>query len=186
MDMESNIVFRECVEQGAEKISERNVKLDDEQYERAMLAFPVLCADVLPINRERKVVYLAPRNLRPKRGWWTLGGRVLRGEPFIEAARRKLKQEAGLEIEAARLMQIAFHRYVCVDREQVPHDTGTDTPTMIFIFEPTEEELDVMSSKLDPKEYEGSKGMREFTRHAMVDAQVDPHLVVLYDQIFAR
>lgn len=179
-----NIRFREYVEPGAETIGRHNVRLDDAKYEEAMRAFPVLCADVLPIDRGRGRLYLATRSLEPKRGWWNIGGRVLRGEPIVTAALRKLREEAGLEVSADRLELVAMHRYVCTTREQHPREAGTDCPTFVFIFEPTVEELEIMHRSLDRNEYQNEKGMRAFAREDLLAVGADPALVQLYDDLF--
>lgn len=177
------IKVRECIEPGAENVSRYNAKLDDEQYERAMLAFPVMCVDIIAINREWETFYLLPRILIPKKGWWCIGGRVLRGEPLIVAALRKLKQEVGLEINGDRLSLVAFHRYITKQRQQQPRETGADTPTWVYCFEPTPAERVIMNANLDPREYL-TDGLREFTRDQMTG--LDPALIMLYDDIFAR
>ena len=69
------------------------------EFYRAFLAcMPVLCVDLL-IRNGRKVL-LVKRNREPLMGlWWVRGGRVLKGESAIDAAKRKAQSEVGLHIE---------------------------------------------------------------------------------------
>ncbi len=182
-DKDKRVVIREFVEPGAENIGEHNVALNNEKYKEAMLAFPVPCTDIIAINRAERVFYLAHRNILPKKTWWCFGGRTMRGESWTASALRKMKLETGLELTADRLTMIAFHRYVMVLREQVPHEAGADNPVVVFTFEPTAEELALMTEKLDKKEYL-DQGLRAFTREQMIDEGVQPEIIALYGDVF--
>lgn len=61
-------------------------------------------------------VLLVQRGQEPLRGWWSLpGGAIELGEPILEALRREVREETGLEIEPIRLAEI-FER-IQPDRE---------------------------------------------------------------------
>lgn len=177
------IVMREFVEPGAEDIGRHNVALNDEKYREAMLAFPVACTDIIAINRRQRVFYLAHRNILPKKTWWCFGGRTLRGETWFASAIRKMKLETGLELSADRLTPIAFHRYIMKTRQQMPQEAGADNPVVVFIFEPTSVELDIMFGNLDQKEYLDG-GIRSFTREQMIAANVEPEILALHHDVF--
>ncbi len=177
------LMFAEFVEAGAEHISKHNLGLNDEVYEVMMRCIPVICTDIVAINRAERVFYLAHRNVLPKKTWWCFGGRTLRGESWFASAIRKMKLETGLELSADRLTPIAFHRYIVKTRQQMPQEAGSDNPVVVFIFEPTPEELEIITSKLDKKEYL-DQGLRAFTREQMIEANVEPEILALYGYVF--
>ncbi len=74
--------------------------IEKEEYDRitSMVALP--CVDAF-IFRERKIL-LMKRNHHPAQGqWWVPGGRVQKGEPILEALRRKVQEETSLFISSA-------------------------------------------------------------------------------------
>lgn len=59
---------------------------------------PLLCVDLIIRRGDR--VLLIKRENEPLRGfWWVPGGRVLKGETLLDAAKRKAASEVGLDIE---------------------------------------------------------------------------------------
>ena len=75
--------------------------IPNDLYVRILESIPVCCVDVVLIHRGK--VLLVCRNENPaKNQWWLPGGRLLKGETFVEAAKRKAKQELGLDVEVDR------------------------------------------------------------------------------------
>ena len=71
--------------------------IPDEIYKQVLQSMPIPCVDLLVTNEQGQVL-LVRRNNEPAQGqWWFPGGRVHFGEPRLDAARRKLKEECGLE-----------------------------------------------------------------------------------------
>jgi colanic acid biosynthesis protein WcaH len=73
-----------------------------DQYEFIKRAMPIPCVDLLVVNDGGQIL-LTRRANDPARGcWWLPGGRVAFGETREQAARRKLREECGLESISTR------------------------------------------------------------------------------------
>jgi len=58
----------------------------------------ITCVDILVFSTTQKTYLLVKRLQEPAKGiWWTIGGRVQKGESFEGAAQRKCRQEVGIE-----------------------------------------------------------------------------------------
>jgi ADP-ribose pyrophosphatase YjhB (NUDIX family) len=158
--------------------------LSDEVYAQAMESFIIVCADTLPVNRAKKTVYLAKRKAKPQADWYLLGGRMQRGESEVEAAKRNIKRETGLEIATDRLEYIALKRYWWKERQQEPQNMGADTLIFTFALELTQDELAYASAQLDESEYETELGLREFSLEELKQANVHRSVIDLWGEIF--
>ena len=78
--------------------------LPEEIYGEIVRRVPVVCVDVV-IQRSTGEVLLVRRGMEPVKGyWWWPGGRMLKGETFFSAAKRKAQQETGLECTPQKLL----------------------------------------------------------------------------------
>ena len=69
-----------------------------DQYKKIIKSLPIVCVDIV-IQNEKGQILLIKRNTEPLKGeWWVNGGRILKGESVIEAAKRKAFEEIGLTI----------------------------------------------------------------------------------------
>jgi len=73
------------------------MKIPDKLYQQIIQHMPVACVDLLVTNKQGRVLMLKRRKPPAKGQWWFPGGRVLYFEKRIDAARRKLREECGLE-----------------------------------------------------------------------------------------
>jgi ADP-ribose pyrophosphatase YjhB (NUDIX family) len=72
--------------------------IDKKQYEEIIKIFPRACVDILIADDQRRVLLMLREN-QPEQGkWWFPGGRIHFGETRLEAARRKVKEECGLDV----------------------------------------------------------------------------------------
>ena len=76
--------------------------LPKEIYGQLVLDTVVCCVDILLVRYNPTLGYkeflLVERSTEPAKGyWWLPGGRLLKGETFFDAARRKARDETGLE-----------------------------------------------------------------------------------------
>jgi hypothetical protein len=143
-----------------------------------------VCVDVLFINKERKVIYLAKRAVDPLPDWWFIGGRLNAGEKGGDGIVRKMKWETSLEVAPERFQFLVTNRYIFTKRKQEPKDAGVDTLAYTYVLELTDEEREVVVRSLDPKEYEVSLGLREFDRAAIIAENLHPAVLDAYDLAF--
>lgn len=158
--------------------------LSDEVYAEAIEALIGVATDIIPINRERKTVYLAPRVTRPMAGWWWIGGRMYPGEPEEIAAQRNFQRETGLTIDPSRFEFVQMHRLISNEREQTPHTKGLDFLIFAFALEVSDQEAMLISSNLEKKEYTGMLG--EFTRTSLVTEKVHKSILDFYNAVFDK
>ena len=161
-----------------------SIRLSDEEYAKSLQCFVIACADILPINLEKKTIYLASRNIKPKKGWWWIGGRMMPHDLPKDAAARNLKRETNLEIPQNRFKLVAVLDHRCKDREQQPQDIGYHAMAYTFTVELTDAETASASENLDKDEYKQRKGLSVFNRERLVNEKVDPAILDLYDHIF--
>ena len=74
--------------------------IPEEFFRRITRVLPIVCVDLLVYNRKEEILLLKRRNEPAKGEWWFPGGRVHFGETRLEAARRKLHDECGVEIDS--------------------------------------------------------------------------------------
>lgn len=179
-----NILVDSYTEEGYQEIP--SVYLPEEEYGRALQCFVPACCDVLIINREQGLFYLAYRKRKPMVGFWWIGGRMAPCETKEEAAIRNFKRETGLELTADRLRLIAVFDYRWKDREQEPQIMGCHTVVYTFIVELSNEELAFVSSHLDEGEYKKEIGLVAFNREQLIKKQVIHPVIKLYDYLFSE
>jgi len=76
-----------------------------EQYKEFHRLMPILCVDVVLVQNNSFL--LLKRKNAPVRGeWWFPGGRVLRDELLADAAKRKIREETGLESEEPIMLEV--------------------------------------------------------------------------------
>lgn len=63
---------------------------------------PIPCVDLIVVNGQNEILMLKRTNDPAKGEWWFPGGRVHFNETRIDAAKRKVKQECGVEITEIR------------------------------------------------------------------------------------
>lgn len=68
------------------------------EYQKILEVLPILCVDIIAENSKGEYLLIKRANEPKKDVWWVIGGRVLKGETLEQGARRKVKEETGLEI----------------------------------------------------------------------------------------
>lgn len=76
----------------------------DEIYREIIKTMPIPCVDLLVTDRDGRILMVKRKNEPVKGQWWFPGGRVFYKELRIEAAKRKLKEECGLEAVSIKEM----------------------------------------------------------------------------------
>ena len=161
-----------------------SIRLSDEEYGRGLQCFVPVGTDIVPIDVDRKVFYLARRVSKPGTGWWWIGGRMAPHETKEEAAVSNFKRETGLELHQGRLKLVAVNDYRMKDRAQPPQEIGCHMVGYIFTVELTTEEIVAVFGNLDEKEYQQGTGLYAFDRKRLLREHVFPSILDLYDHIF--
>ena len=71
--------------------------IEKAEYERIISVFPRVCVDIFVEDSHGHVLLLKRTNEPAIGQWWFPGGRVHIGETRFEAARRKLREECGIQ-----------------------------------------------------------------------------------------
>lgn len=87
-------------------MSNSNIFCEQELYNQILIYMPVFCMDLV-IKNNLDEVLLIKRNQSPaKNEWWTVGGRLFKGENFSEGAIRKAKSETGLDCKFIKIIDL--------------------------------------------------------------------------------
>jgi ADP-ribose pyrophosphatase YjhB (NUDIX family) len=140
-----------------------------------MDARPVVCVDILLVNRAKKTVYLPTRISKPAEGLWFIGGGIKRNQDFLEAAQAAMKRETGLEIAKERFEFLAVNRFVWDYRSEPPSQNGRVDINFCFTLELTPTELSHID--LDPHEYDTEKSLRELTTQQLEDTKQNENTI---------
>lgn len=159
--------------------------MDEATYTAVVDNTIIVCTDAVIINRRRCTFLLAKRAVRPMKGLWWIGGRRQKGELPIEAMCRNFRRETGLDLPRDRFSFVTVTEYLWQDREQVPQEKGSHNIAHQFMVELTGDEFIIAQGHLDKKEYEIGHGLKEFDWDQLVDAEVHPMILDLYDMIFS-
>ena len=154
--------------------------LSDDEYARAMEAFPRSCTDVLAVQPESKSLILAKRKHQSGLGVWMFGGGQRMGETPREAAVRLMKREIGIDLLPEDLNFLWLSVNFWVQRNPEPQDRGEHGIIFTFVFVPTPEELLIIASSLDPEEYDLAHGIRFYTLEDLKLLK-EPHKVKLIE-----
>lgn len=160
------------------------VYVSDAVYAAAIASFPVLCADVLFIQRAKQLIYLPSRCIKPMPSRWLIGGRIFAGELETEAACRHVKHDTNLSITPERFEFIMMNRYIWTERQQEPQHVGSDSVAYTFALDISDEELAVARTCLNPAEYDSELGIAAFNRLELKTEGVHSEIRRLYETVF--
>lgn len=80
-------------------------QLSPQFYAQAVAQLPIVCVDVFVLNEVKNEYFLVYRKNKPAQNSFCLpGGRLYKGETFLECAYRKCFEEAGLKIDPKRII----------------------------------------------------------------------------------
>ncbi len=161
------------------------VRMSDADYAGALQCFVPACVDIVPINSDKKWIYLARRRTKPMIGWWWIGGRMMPHDTRLEeAAIRSFQRETDVLLTADRLKLTAILDYRFKDRAQMPDNIGCHALGITFTVELTYEEIIHVSDNLDRNEYYQRDGLVPFDRAFLVFEKASAPVLELYDHIF--
>lgn len=156
--------------------------LSEEEYEKALRTFVLLCTDIVIVDKNKKTFYLAKRKHKPINNWWFIGGRMNATETKEESAVRCFKRETDIDIKEEDLEFVALLDHRFKDREQVPQNIGCHTVSYVFVI--PREKIDFKKVSLESEEYVRGAEFEEFDRQKIVDYKVYESMIDVYDSIF--
>lgn len=115
------------------------------EFYRAFVAYmPIVCVDIVIREFGGSRVLLVQRANEPLKGhWWVPGGRILKGETAIDAARRKALTEVGMDLDP-KFLGIYEGRF-----ESSAHNVPTHTVSLVYeAFARTNDEVKLDSQSL--------------------------------------
>lgn len=107
-------------------------------YAKALDVLVITCVDILFVHQN--TVLLGKRNRHPLKGWWVIGGRMFAGESPVDAAWRKAKSEAGVDLERSRFQFFGAYSTVFALRHQEPQHHGLHSLNLAHSIDLTTEE----------------------------------------------
>lgn len=154
--------------------------LEEQEYGRAIEAFPRACSDIIAIDPATKSLLLLKRRHPAAPGVWCFGGGQKMGETPSEAAVRILGREAGLELTADDLQFLQFSVMFWASRNPAPQDRGEHVVLFTYVFVPNPEEIATISTSLDLEEYDREHGVQSYSLSDL-EALSDPQKVRLIE-----
>lgn len=86
---------------------------------------PIFCVDIV-LKNSKGGFLLVKRDKEPAKGqWWLPGGRLLRNETIGGAARRKIKEEVGMNVKSFKRMNRCYE--LIFNEDPFLHGKGTHT-----------------------------------------------------------
>lgn len=158
--------------------------MSDAAYKKVLDNTIFVCTDVVIVNTEKRVVYLAKRIVNPMRGIFWIGGRRKKGETPLEGIQHNFERETGLDLPADRFKFVTIVEYIWQIREQKPQENGSQNVAHQFMIELTDEELDIVSQNLSTSEYDSEYGLQEFNRDRLKKEEIHPVIMDVFNKIF--
>ena len=79
-------------------------------YKKIVELVPIVCVDIILTFKGKYV--LVKRATEPLKGeWWVVGGRAYKGEPTVETAKRKVREELGMEAKGFKKVAVYEDHY---------------------------------------------------------------------------
>lgn len=143
--------------------------LPEDLYGKLVRDCIVFCVDIVLVRTSStgtKECLLVKRSSEPVKGvWWWPGGRMLKGETFFDAAKRKARGETGIsDVTCVQVLGI-WNTFFPTSNWDTPTQKGTQTVNAIVLVEVNNEGEDVKLDEtseesrwisLDPKEAEAN------------------------------
>lgn len=104
--------------------------LPTDVYRTITDVMPIICVDLV-VRLEGERVLLVKRNNEPaKDEWWLPGGRILKGEKLEQAARRKAREELGIDVGELQPLGYYEHHW-----DASPFGLPSGHHTISFVFQ---------------------------------------------------
>ncbi|MDM8524784.1 NUDIX hydrolase [Desulfococcaceae bacterium HSG8] len=80
--------------------------IPEELYDAILMYMPIVCVDIA-IMFQNTALLVRRKEPPAKDQWWLPGGRVFKGETMREAARRKAREEVGIDCHVGEMIHTA-------------------------------------------------------------------------------
>ncbi len=130
------------------------VRMSEDDYSKALDSLVITCVDIVVAHKG--LMLIGKRTIEPQSGWWIIGGRMIPGESFTEAAARNVKRELNLNIKPFRFKYLNTQSMVLPIRAQPPKNHGCHMVSIAMTLTITNKEA--KDIKLN-EEYEELKWM---------------------------
>lgn len=137
--------------------------LSDEAMVEVFNGRPILCVDILFIDRQNKAFILPIRKDEAAKGPWFIGGMIKRNTPPKQMAQKIIEKETNATINSSNLNYLASSWFEWDRRNVEPQENGRVDFNLCYTYEPTIEEISRLEANLDSKEYKSEKGLTSFT-----------------------
>lgn len=150
----------------------------DREYAKILDNLVIVCVDTLVVDENNNVL-LGKRTKLPIKDWWIFGGRMQAGEDYIEAAKRGLKREVGIEMQRDPV-QIGYYDLVWDERALEPIGNGCHVLLVAMQYRINELEKTYISHGKDHDQ------LRWFSPKEMGSQDFHPVINKLIQQALAR
>jgi ADP-ribose pyrophosphatase YjhB (NUDIX family) len=103
--------------------------IPEQLYREILRKLPLVCVDIIVQSETGQYLLVRRRNEPLMNDYWVIGGRILHQEAAEDAARRKLKEEAGLAPE--KLEFVGYYQDV-FDRNSFEDGIAYHTLSLVF------------------------------------------------------
>lgn len=108
-------------------------KILDDLYKEIIENMPFCCVDIV-IHDAGKVLLVYRKDEPAKNQWWVPGGRIYKNEKLIDAVKRKVKEETGLDVEIEK--RIGVYEFTS-DKSLYPDvKSGTHAIAIVYLVRP--------------------------------------------------
>ena len=108
------------------------MKIPLKLYKKIIDVLPIFCVDVV-IKYKGKVLLVKRKNAPAKGKWWLPGGRIFKGETIEKAAKRKMKEELGINIKIIKSLGY-FEKHF--KENEFNLKSGIHTISIVILAEP--------------------------------------------------
>lgn len=114
--------------------------LNEEAYSQALDSLVIACVDIAPVYEGK--LLLGKRTRHPQADWFIFGGRMIAGERLKESARRLMRVEMNLTINAERIAYLTSFAAAWGKRAHEPENNGTHTVSFTMTVSLNDSELE--------------------------------------------
>jgi colanic acid biosynthesis protein WcaH len=109
------------------------VKLALEDYRKVLSTMPIVCVDCLVVNDNGDYLLVKRKNEPLKGEYWVPGGRLHKNERLVDAVRRKMREEIGVEVEILKSLGF-FEEFF--ERTAEDASGGAHSISLLYLVKP--------------------------------------------------